>query len=206
MLNNSESQERFQIVIPIIFSAALKSFSIWVPHQKPSILVFANTQRKVRHLATGHSELAIKTQFKARSSLFHVLYYICPKCYSVFYTHITKKCCNVNTVRESSNWMRMELNQLPSMHNLCVQAQQKLCIHQKFYTELVQHLQTRREAWIYQNQNRWWQDTNFQSSRFLTSSPPLQLLANLSGWHHNHQNWLPQDAQNQSDRQTALKL
>ena len=155
--------------------------SVKVPHQKPGILVFANTQRKVKQLAIGHSELAIKTQFKARSSLFHGLYYIWLKCYSMLYTHIIKKCCNVNTARESSNWIQTELTQLPSMHELCMQAQQKLCTHQMFYTELVWHLQTRREAWIYQNQNTWWQYTNFQSSRFLTSSPPLQLPANLSG-------------------------
>lgn len=37
------------------------------------------------------------------------------------------------------------------MHDLSMQAQQKLYMHQMFYTELAQYLQ-RRAALIYQNQ------------------------------------------------------
>lgn len=131
--------------------------------------------------------------------MFPGLYNICLKCCSMLYTHIIKKCYNVNTTRKASNWIQMELIQLPCMHDLCMQAQQKLCTHQMLANVRPALCKT-REAWIYQNQNRWWQCTNLQPSRFLTSSPPLQLPANLSVWHHNNQNWLPEDAQNESDR------
>lgn len=67
------------------------------------------------------------------------------------YTNIIKICCNGNTVRESSNWIQLELIQLPPMHDLSTQVQQKLYMHQMFYTELAQYLQT-RAALIYQNQ------------------------------------------------------
>lgn len=52
------------------------------------------------------------------------------------YTNIIKIGYNGNTVRESSNWIQLELIQLPPMHDLCMQAQQKLYMHQMFYIDL----------------------------------------------------------------------
>lgn len=74
-----------------------------------------------------------------------------PEIILYIYTNIIKICHNGNTVREFSNWIQLELFQLPPMHDLCMQAQQKLHMHQMLYTGLAWELQT-REAWIHLNQ------------------------------------------------------
>lgn len=125
-----------------------------------------------------------------------------PKIILYIYTNIIKICCNGNTVRESSNWIQLELFQLPPMHDLCMQAQQKLHVHQSFTQDWLRAANKR--SLNLSKPNRWWQYTNFQSEWFLTSSLTLQLPANLSGT-VTTKTYCPR-MQRPSNRQMALKL